>query len=358
MKTLLAGRKRSPGFGLVELMVAMAVGLLLVAGMGAIFVNAARSNRALADMNQQMENGRFALQLLRENLQHAGFWGELGMLPAASELTNPVLVDPCTAYTSWTAADRVNALVMAVQGYSHNTVNAGVLPGGCTLPHWKPGTDVLVVRQVDTCTPGTTDCPAGQLGLQVSLCALDASPRVMEATSASPSPFTLRRPDTGGRQCTNPSYVASLAPVRRVRSNLYYVRSHASTVGDGIPTLMRMEPDGAGAQPIVEGIDVLRLEYGVDNAGNDGAPDVYVTDTTTLNTNTNPASWGADNWSNVMMVKVHLVARSLQATPGYDGGKTFALPGGNVSIASTDNFKRHAYQAAIRLTNPAARRAP
>lgn len=332
------------GFTLVELMVSLTIGLLLVAGLGWVFLNSSRTSAELGKMNQQMENGRFAIYLLKDDIQHAGFWGELTVLP-----TPDGMVDPCKNYTTWTTSDKKSVLALPIQGYADG---AG-LASGCATPlsNRKTGTDVMVVRHVATCTPGTTDCAAGKLALQVSLCGNDASSWKME--QAGSGAFTLRRPDSDGRPCTHPSYVNTAAHQRRVLSNVYFIRDYAKTAGDGIPTLMVMEPDATGTaspapRPLVEGIEQFRAEYGVDSAGNDGVPDAYVSDTSAMTLN---------DWRNVVTVKIYLIARNLESTPGYTDTKTYTLPGGSVGPFN-DAYKRHAYQVTVRLNNVAGRRAP
>lgn len=331
--------RRHEGFTLVELMVAMTIGLLLVAGLGWVFLNSSRASAELAKMNRQMENGRFVIHLLKDELLHAGFWGELTKLPEPNGL-----VDPCKTYSTWTADDKKNVLSLPLQGYADGTG----LPSTCVTPiaNRKSGTDVLVVRHVATCTPGTTDCGAGSLAMQVSLCGNDTSAWKMEPPGS--TEFTLKRPDSANRPCTHPNYVSTLAPQRRVYANTYFVRDYAKTVGDNIPTLMVYEPDGSDPKPLVEGIEHFRVEYGIDSAGNDGVPDAYTRNTGTMT---------ASDWRNVVTARVHLVARNLETTPGYIDAKSYALPGGDVGPFN-DGYRRHAFQVTVRLTNVAARRAP
>ncbi|MGE5198459.1 MAG: PilW family protein, partial [Rhodospirillaceae bacterium] len=67
---------RAPGgFGLVELMVSIAIGLVLIAALVALFLGTTRNNREMATANSMIENGRFAIQLLEGDVIHAGFWG-------------------------------------------------------------------------------------------------------------------------------------------------------------------------------------------------------------------------------------------------------------------------------------------
>ena len=175
------GLRQPSGFSLVELMVAVAVGLLLVTGLMMIYLQTSNANNEMARLNRQMESGRFALQLLREDLVHAGFWGEY------SPTTAPTAIpDPCAAFGSWTAADKTNFLALPVHGYDEG---AG-LPASCSgaVKNRKAGTDLLLVRHASTCIADTgTDgnCEnyhAGKLYLQVSLCSADPVPYIMAVT--------------------------------------------------------------------------------------------------------------------------------------------------------------------------------
>jgi type IV pilus assembly protein PilW len=91
-------------------MVAITIGMLVVAALLALFLNITRNNRELAKANTQIENGRFAIQLLQNDLVHAGFWGELR--PAAPT----AIPDPCLAVGSWDAAYKANMLGVPVMG--------------------------------------------------------------------------------------------------------------------------------------------------------------------------------------------------------------------------------------------------
>ena len=79
------GYSASAGFGLIELMVAMTLALILSAATLTLYLNMSRSNSELAKTNSQMEHGRLAIRLLRDDLMHAGFLD--GYLPEFDDLT-------------------------------------------------------------------------------------------------------------------------------------------------------------------------------------------------------------------------------------------------------------------------------
>ena len=83
------------GISLVELMVAMVLGLILLLGVTTVALNASQSYGELNKASQQLENGRYAMQVLRDDVRHAGFYGEY------TALVTPVsLVDPCSVSLS------------------------------------------------------------------------------------------------------------------------------------------------------------------------------------------------------------------------------------------------------------------
>jgi type IV pilus assembly protein PilW len=336
------------GFSLVELMVASTVGLLIVGALVTVFVQTGRSNNEMAKLNQQMENGRFALQLLREDLWHAGFWGEYRPPDTVATALPPM----CTAFSDWTPSDIANVLRVPVMG-ADDTV-----PTECTtlISNRKAGTDVLLVRHASTCVADTgadNNCEnfeADKLYLQVSRCSADAQELQM---GTSPALFLLRKRDSSGKNCTASGYTTTYADRRKVLSHLYYIRIDN--------TLMRSELDykydsatasgtvkQLGAQPLVGGIEHMEIEYGVDADG-DGSADSLVS---------TPADAAA--WGNVVAVRVHLLARSLEATSGHDDSKVYQLGPTRLPASPADGFHdgfaRHVYSSFIRLQNPAGRR--
>jgi type IV pilus assembly protein PilW len=323
----LSAPRRQRGFSLIELMIAVTIGLLITLALSALFLNITRNNSELSKVNSQIENGRFALQILEADLVHAGFWGELS--PAAA---TAIPADPCLAGASWNAAFKANMLGMPVMGYDSATV-----PATCTkISGALADGDVLMVRHANTCVTGA-GCEGDTLAnpddgphLQVSGCtASPEAPYVIDSESA--ATFTLR-----DKNCT------TVATRRKLVTNIYYLAT-----SNGQPTLMRVSMiDGAyqNAQPLIEGIEAMRFEYGIDSTG-DGIPDSYLsTPPTTL-----------AQLANIVAVKAHVLARSLEKSPGYTDSKTYQL-GGTTFTPADAGYKRHVFSTTIRLVNPSGRR--
>jgi type IV pilus assembly protein PilW len=59
--------------------------------------------------------------------------------------------------------------------------------------------------------------------------------------------------------------------------------------------------------------------------------------------------------ANVVVVKLYVLARSLETTPGYTDSKTYTLGAATLGPFN-DGFQRHVYSTTVRLTNVFGRR--
>jgi len=358
------------GFSLVEMLVVVAISLLMMVAILQLFLDVTRTQDEMTKTNAQMENGRFAIQVIKDDVIHGGFWD--GYIPQFDDLTAadiptdyplPYPADPtkppepCAAFTAWDAAYKTALLGIPVQVYD-------AVPPSCSgvVASKKAGTDVLVVRHADTTV--TAIPVANKVYFQASKCA-----------GASPYAYVL---GTGGFNLQKMTCLASApADIRRYVATIYYIRDYSVTAGDGIPTLMRAEfvSDGAAAwsvEPLIEGIEGLVVELGIDNVSDSGAAVDYTVavnwaDPLNKITPTNRGDGAPDGayvhcaactvaqLANTVAVKVHVLARNLEPTRGYTDSKTYQL--GSVALgAFNDGFKRHVYSTTVRLNNVSMRR--
>lgn len=332
------------GFSIVEMMISITIGLIVLAGLTAILVTNSRTRTEIERSNRQIENGRYALQLLRDDLMLAGYMAEFD----SSEVALPGAVpDPCLT----TMASLQAALPVHVQGYD----NAASIPS--CLSDVKANTDILVVRRASTCEAGFGDCTAavnnGTPYLQASSC---SDPTELDYPIVSnPADYldhyykldsTLTNLTLRKRDCS------TVAGLHRYRVHIYFIANN-NNPGDGIPTLKRAElgPGPAFAiVPLVDGIENLQIQYGIDSPTINGIPDSYTT---------TPASVGV--WGAVVSAKINLLARNTEKTIGYSTSKTYTLgydaSGSLITVGPfTDGYKRHAYQSEVRINNAAGRR--
>jgi type IV pilus assembly protein PilW len=341
------------GLTLVEFMVSVTIGLLMVAAIATLIADQS-GNRAEVDRSGRMiENGRYAVRAVADDLQLSGYWGELNGVPTVAVLA--ALPNPC----STTLADIEAASQLHVQGYD-NPAPAAVTALGC-INNQLAGTDILVVRHADPDpsslqTAGVTDLAKladGQVyiqtGLNLASSAFIAAVAVGNAASNAAS-FPLVKKDKVTR-----------ATVRKFVVRIYYIAqcsvesAGSCAAGDGgspIPTLKMLELNNAAgavawAAPvtIAEGIENMQIDYGIDSNA-DGAPDG--------DNVLSPAAVG--DWPNVMAVQVHLLARSLDRSPAFVDDKAYVLGAGGAVATAGTGFKRHVFVQSVRMVNPSARR--
>ena len=64
---------RPRGYSIIELMVAITISLIVLAALVGLFAGNSRERGEIERANQQTENGRYALQILGDDLRDAGY---------------------------------------------------------------------------------------------------------------------------------------------------------------------------------------------------------------------------------------------------------------------------------------------
>ncbi|MDO8906342.1 PilW family protein [Hydrogenophaga sp.] len=324
-----ARRARQHGLSLVELLVAMAIGLALLSALVTIYVNGSRSNLEQERSVRQLDNGRYAMEVIGEDISMAGYYGDV----VVEDLTfGPV--DACAntlGTLGWNAATATGPV--AITGLAADEAAAAAC-----LDNHLAGTPALLIRRVDTARLQPAAAMAGTPYLQTSRCVSDpvATKFVLAAATAD---FTLRTLDC-----------ATANTVQRYITRIYYVARCNECGIDTVPTLKVAELRGAAfaSVPLAEGVEDIAFEFGFDTDAN-GSADVYQTGLSGVA--------GADNdWSNVVAARVYLLTRTTEATPGFTSDRTFNLGLAGARGPFADTFKRRVYVMTNRLNNVAGPR--
>jgi type IV pilus assembly protein PilW len=332
--------RRQAGLSLIELMISITLGLLVLSGVLMVFVNTSASRNEVERTSRQIENGRFAVELISTDLRLAGFYGELDV--ASVTAPGAVPANPC----SLAAADWNAWIPVHVQGVD----NAGFVSANCPFENLKAGTDVLVVRRVRACAAGVAGCDAAindEAYLQVGLCG--TVPTTHRLGVRGVQAFDLDKKDC-----------ATDADLRQYLVHVYYISTDNGS-GVNVPTLKRFElKEGAFvSRPLVEGIEEFQVEYGLDSDG-DGAPDAYAADPGNFPKAGCAGACPLTNWMNVVTARIHLLARNLETSPGFTDAKTYQLgndiDGNPVEVTPGGAFRRHVFSSLVRVANIAGRR--
>ncbi len=336
------------GTTLVELMVAIVIGMLVLGALASLFSHSSHARNEIDRAGQQVENGRFALELLRDDIHLAGHYG--GVVGGAQLRVGACIPRsglPLSASAlGWQSDPPV--LPAPIHGYA----SGDTPPAESCLSSQQPNTDVLVVRSVESVatTPGAVNGSAlvNDYFIQVSSC----SDRTIDPVD---QPFAVA-PGGPGAAARFPLHLkdcAAIAPLRKLVVHAWYVGrcSVCGGAGDGIPSLRLVELTGANASSVsvVEGIESMRIEYLLDTDGNGEIDTIR-----RCKAGVDPCT--AADWSNIIAVQIRLLSRTLTPSPGHRDTKTYNMGLAGVIAAPNDAFKRHLFGAVVTAYNIAGPR--
>ena len=375
------------GFSLVEMMIAMTIGLMITAGLVTVFANTSNSQQEMRRTAQQIENGRYAMDVISQDFQVTGYFGSYRKLVAPTSAP-----DPCSLTVGLSAGDIKDGINLPVQVYNAATLSAWpTLPASCAayLPtsNLSPGSDVVVIRRADTqyvaknaaTTAGAVYGQANpsMIDIHVSNGATFDCTNRADGTAATVT-RRLQYPSTTDI-CNGTASPAGY--IRQVHVHIYFVApcnnpssgtlcDVAADGGQPIPTLKRLELTAtAGATAfktvnIAEGVEYLKLGYGIDDTPTtvnsdtgligDGSPDRY------------SLAPSLADMSNIVTARIDMLVRNPEPSASFTDTKTYALgvdPTVNTNPAVTippsalnSSYRRHVYSAEIRLVNLSSRK--
>jgi type IV pilus assembly protein PilW len=349
--------KQIRGLSLVELMVAITIGLIILAAVSSLFVNTKQTYTSQDSLARLQENARFAMHFLIKDIRLAGYFGCLdGVDPGPPVTVNPDTTVQ-TSNTKYNLQDGLNFALspfIRLQGIENANGARTWLPTGAGAAEpagMKPGTDAISIHRVDASV--TANIAPGMLNGASPLVVDDAGPFnekevvvVSDCTTADVIEITgkigntLQHGTTGGN-INNVSASLSKAydppsRVSRLSSRQYFVMDNAN----GVPALFRQ--DAGGTQELVEGIEDLQILYGEDtDAPPDGVPNIY----------RNAAA--VVNWTQVMSVRIGILARTITDKSGDIDNESHDVDGDGTPelTAPGDRFRRRVFQAVVKLRN-------
>jgi len=347
---------RSPhhcrGFSMVELMIALVITLILLAGIGQIFLSSKKSFVIQNSLSRIQENGRYAMDVVVSDLRRAGYWGgnaDINTIGGSEGVTPPAAAEACTGSTSDGPSNWARMLNRSIFGLDltgnekpSDTGNAYNCIDDTGAGSYVRG-DVMLVRYANPSAVGSItkplSCPAGST---IALCY--------------PNEYFLRSSLFRGRlfkgvdsELTENTLVAPAIRTAELVARAYYIgassssRSACSADGD-VPSLFRIAlTNGAFlAEEVAYGVDNLQIKYGVDSSG-DGVVNRYF----------DADNIAAADWVNVVAARIWLLVRAECPETGYTNDNTYAM--GNVSYTPADTagrgYRRKLYTSTIQLRN-------
>ncbi len=352
----------SRGFTLVELMIALALGMLLTVAMTFVYMNSRKAFSRQQQLSSIQQSVRIAFEYLSNDARMVGHMGCYTGLPMTGSTFNSSLATNNIATN----------FAVGVEGYEFTNATAGAYTLGSSAPgddttaaHWAtnlaataataipistiagtgkgltPGSDVLVIRTIagrpvrlaantvsgantltlenlagQTCADASAKvsgfCP-GSYGLIASC----TQARVFQVASIAAQTLTL-----GGTLGADPLYKTDASEVFPLQTIAYYVRLSSSGT---TTSLYRRIFDGNTAagieQELIEGVESLQIRYGIDTTtpAMNGVVDAYVAAKGPVG----DATDSVPDWSRVVAVRMGLLIRS---TAPIESDLAAALP--------------------------------
>ena len=341
---VLTSMDRQRGFSLVELMVAVTIGLIILAAVSGIFVTSKTTYNTQDNLARLQENARFAIHYLADDVRKAGYSGCLeSVVNTQINLNNP------TAFN-------FNAKI-ALEGMD-NTASGNWFPSSTVLTptNLRPGTDAITMRSATSSGISITKympptsaelnisaMPTGMFSdgdiLMVSNC---TNADIIQITNVQLSSLKLQHAP-GVAVSGNPSIPGNQTPhelssgygsgpppaqVMKFTSRIYYVMNRANPDGSTTPVLVRQDNGGA-LQELIEGVENMQIVYGIDTDPTaDGAPNLYVRANQVSGLAiTAPDGQAIDPWTRVSTVQFGLVIRTLGNNEQYVDNAPLTITG-------------------------------
>lgn len=322
------------GLSLIELMIAMTIGLLLLAGLFGIYINVAQSSRSQGALALIQGNARYAFEIMGVDIRMIGFTGSSDPNPAnivnvtsASHLCP--LVD---LFSNKTCTDGAGPLI----GYE-STNPPDVCTTTNTSPCYQTNTDSLTVVRVDTGNKYAISTNAGT-AFTLSSWPTNNAPAAGEIFVAADythaAVFQIGAIDSGTKTV---SYGSGASPGNSAAGlgtfgggsnalSLYRLSGASYYIGRnpiGEPALYRDKLGHSGttanstAEELVQGVENMQITYGVDtDTTPDGSVNGYWT-ATQVNAGTDgsltmPAGAASTYWKRVLSVRITLTLVSGQ----------------------------------------------
>ena len=340
------------GWTLVELLVSMALGLLIIAGIGQIYLAAKRSYEIQYSIAQLQEVGRYATEVLTQDIRRAGYWGLANIdaftLAAYSGYASPDNAQPPDE-TCPNGNDFWGRMITGkVVGLNDTAVGYN-----CLNSNYKQG-DIITLRYAD---------PSPITAFDPDTLYLRSTPFRSSLVFGDPG---LCTPPAVG--CTYVNLVPAADTVfsdNKVEAHAYYVTnsSTATQCGDpSAPALPALAQESLSTGPstpgfpvkseLVTGVEQLQFQYGVDFAmstmtpAGDGSVDQYFN----ANQINIACGGGSPCWDQVRSVRFWILVRTDCPDGSYTDNNTYNM-GDLPPYTPNDSFRRALYTSTVSIRN-------
>jgi type IV pilus assembly protein PilW len=300
---------------MVELIVAMVLGLFLLLALVEILVNGKSSFGSATHLSRLQENGRIATNLIVTDLKRAGYMGgnsNPANIGGTAGQVIPTTVNCPPLNNSWG-----RQITQPVFGKNDRRGGYGCIPA----EDWLRG-DILVTRHAAPWL-ATGALNPNQMYLRSSL--FEGRIFLGSAEGVIPENSVEDTPES----------------VRELQSHAYFVGPSGRNCGaNPVPSLFRVDLDVNGlprTQELLPGIEHFQVQYGLST--NNGVTAQYLdADALTLT-----------DWADVATVRIWLLVRAECSETGFADNTTYTM--GDVVYTPNDNFRRQLYSSVVMIRN-------
>ncbi len=294
------------GVNLIEIMVAMTIGLFLVLGATTLYINTKKTSDVDDTAARLQETARYAMSIMEADVRMASYWGfnssSSGFVNKNARTT--IGASNSSNYCGADYATDVNKYIEATNtGYlSHN---GSILTCPAKDNTASTTADSLTVRRVIA-----TDIPSTPDGNKIQVCSTRGALTLIKSSSAT---------------CTN-------GEIRDLITNGYYINQH-SDQDNSTPSLRRQTLSSGPSfidTEIITGVEDMQIELGWDNGtGPSDTPSVvrYVSP------NDLPTT------GRIVSVRVWLLVRSDKQDMSFTDDRTYSYADRS-NYAPNDHFRR------------------
>jgi type IV pilus assembly protein PilW len=322
-----AGRVQR-GVSLIELMVAMTIGLIMIAGAVTVFSKTREVYSSMEATARLQETARYAMSVIESDVRMANYWGLISRPDlftnnaTSSAPFNPSVSNNCGADSTY---------VTDTGTYLTGTNNAYSLTCGAYGSGAVTGSDVLISRRVSATRIAQSAAGVSKYQNYLLVESSRTAAEIFKGDASGTIPAAYAQSDTSGEP--------PRADTRQLMVNAYYL-SNDSSVATGFPSLRRktlIKGPAIQDDEIAPGVEDFQVQIGVDTTGDRNA-DVFV----------NPGSVPAGG--TVVAARIWLRIRAQDRDVAWKDTKGYVYADRN-QAAINDQYRRIVYVKTIQLRN-------
>lgn len=340
--------KRHGGFSLIEMMIAMVLGLLLISGIITVFAGSKQSAQLNSTMALLQEHGRFALNAIVSDVRMAGFQGcvdsrvnaniQATMAPTDDYASTSISSSLITVAGTWTPA--------APMHFTPPTDIGKPVPGTHALSVQFGSPETRMIEPMTTVADDVVisgDLPSivttGDLAL-ISNCQAADVFMITQAADGVLQHAAIGNKSNNRLSAAYGKFARERAQVMRFEANIYYIGDTTRTNSDGNAVFALYKqtwPYDRDPVEMVEGVSNLKVRLGFrDNSVNENIMYVKPEDSAAVG-------------GRIESVEVGLLMQSFDPVASDVDDRVYHLAGDTISPGAAGSSKENFYEADRRL---------